>query len=199
MNPKTNKLLLFALHTLLFYSCKGQSTTPKEIYNPDFKWTITIPQNFDQVSKEDWAKIQNKGEEAIEKTYDAEVNNQTEIIFVFKSDGQNYFESNSQPFDTATDGNYIESVKNVGGVLYKTFKAQFPDAKLDTAYVVEKIDGFNFQVFKIKIHFANNVIFNAWMFSRVFGKREFSANIMYVDEAKGEVMLDAWRKSKFSK
>ncbi len=37
------------------------------------------------------------------------------------------------------------------------------------------------------------------MFSRLFNKKEFSVNIMYVDAKKGAQMLDAWRNSKFGK
>lgn len=34
---------------------------------------------------------------------------------------------------------------------------------------------------------------------RLFDKREFTVNIIYVDEKKGEQMREAWAKSKFDK
>jgi len=185
--------------TILIQSCNGQTTPKKEIYNKDFNWTITIPKNFENVSSEQWAKIQNKGADAIEKTYDEKVINQAKTIFVFKSDQMNYFESNYQPFDTATDGNYLESCKNVNDVLYETFKTQMPDIKIDTTRTTEKIDNLEFQTFKMKVEYPNKMVLNVLMFSRLFDKKEFCVNIMYVDKLKGDQMLDSWTKSKFTK
>ena len=174
-----NKLIYFIIcFTITLQSCNGQTTPKKEIYNQDFNWTITIPENFQNVSAEEWAKLQNKGAEAIEKTYEEEVINQSKTIFVFKSDQFNYFESNYQ---------------------YETFKAQMPNIKIDTTKTVEKIDDLEFQTFKMKIEYPNKMVFNVLMYSRLFDKKEFTVNIMYVDNKKGQLMLEAWKKSKFTK
>ena len=46
-----NKLKYFLLGlTITLQSCNGQTTPKKEIYNKDFNWTITIPENFEKVS-----------------------------------------------------------------------------------------------------------------------------------------------------
>ena len=94
------QLLLISIGLLMtLTSCKGQTQSKKkEIHNVDFNWTITIPENFDTVSAEQWAKMQNKGAEAIEKTYDEKVENNARTIFVFRNDQFNYFESNSRFF-----------------------------------------------------------------------------------------------------
>src|SRR5687768_4122751 len=89
-------------------SCAGQSTTQQKIYNEDFKWTISIPVGFDTVSAARWARLQGRGAEAIEKTYDAKVENNAKTIFIFQKDKFNYFESNYQPYDIARDGDYRE-------------------------------------------------------------------------------------------
>lgn len=195
---KKLKYFLFCL-ILTLQSCNGQSSPKKEIFNKDFNWTITIPENFENVSAEDWTKMQNKGADAIEKTFDGEVINQAKTIFVFKSDQLNYFESNYQPFDIATDGNYLESCKNVNDVLYETFKTQMPNVKIDSTKSVEKIDNLEFQAFKMKIEYPNKMVLNVIMYSRLFEKKEFTVNIMYVDNKKGEMMTEAWKNSKFSK
>ena len=59
----------------MFQSCLGQTSPKKEIYNKDFNWTISIPENFDTVTAEQWAKIQNKGADAIEKTFEEKIDN----------------------------------------------------------------------------------------------------------------------------
>ena len=74
-----------------------------------------------------------------------------------------------------------------------------PGIKVDTISAVEKIDNLEFQTFKMKIVYPNNMVFNVIMYSRLFGKREFSVNIMYVDDRKGQLMLEAWKNSKFSR
>ncbi len=195
-----NKLICFLIClTIVIQGCNGQSTPKKEIYNQDFNWTITIPENFQNVSVEEWAKMQNKGADAIEKTYDEKVINRAKTIFVFKSDQLNYFESNYQPFDISIDGDYLESCKNVNNILFETFKNQMPGIKIDSTTSVEKINNLEFQTFKMKIEYPNKMEFNVMMYSRLFDKKEFTVNIMYVDKKKGEQMLDSWKNSKFSK
>ncbi len=181
------------------YSGMAQNASGEEVFNKDFGWSITIPKGFVPVSSEQWAKMQDRGAAAVEDTYGEEVENNATIIFVFRANETNYFESNYQPFDPETDGDYLESVYTVDEMLYTTFKTQLPDAGLDSVHLVESIDGLEFQVFKLTIDYGGNVKLNLLMFSRLFGKKEFTVNIMYVDEAKGKQMLDSWRKSKFAR
>ncbi len=183
--------------TIFIQSCASQTSPRKEVYNKDFNWTITIPENFDPVSAEQWTKMQNKGTEAVEITYDEKVDNRAMTIFVFKNDQFNYFESNYQPFDIAIDGDYIESCKNVNEILYQTFLTQIPGVKIDTTTSIEIIDNLEFQTLKMNVTYPNNQTLNMLMFSRLFDKKEFSVNIMYMDKGKGELMLNSWRKSKF--
>jgi hypothetical protein len=74
-----------------------------------------------------------------------------------------------------------------------------PDIKIDSFSTVEKIDNLDFQTFNMKVEYPNKMVLNVIMFSRLFNKREFSINIMYVDKSKGQQMLDSWLKSKFKK
>lgn len=195
----TYKHFLIAGLIIFFQSCNGQKAPKQEIHNQDFNWTITIPENFETVSSAEWQKMQNKGADAIEKTYEGEVVNQAKTIFVFRSDQFNYFESNYQPFDPAVDGDFMETWRGVNGILYQTFQAQMPGTKIDTVTTVEKIDGLEFQTLTMKVEYANKMVFTLLMFSRLFDKREFTVNIMYVDKLNGERMLDSWRQSKFTR
>lgn len=190
--------IVLLLSSILPQSCKGQTKSPpKEVVNKDFNWRIQIPEGFESVSAEQWTKMQNKGADAIEKTYDAKVENKAKTIFVFKSDQFNYFESNYQPFDTTTDGDYLESFRNVNSMLYGTFEAQMPNAKLDSSSSQETINGKVFQTYKVTITFPNKMVMDFMMYSRLFASREFTVNIMTVDKDKQRVLLNAWRNSKF--
>lgn len=185
--------------TVFMQSCYGQISPKMKIYNEDFKWTITIPENFEKLSNEQWSKMQNKGAAAIEKTYDGKIINQTTILFVFKSGQTNYFESNYQPYDITTDGEYLENCNAVNEMLYETFKSQMPNIKIDTTKTVEKIDHLEFQNFKMKVEYPNKMILTILMYNRLFENKEFTVNIMYLDDKKGEQMINAWKASTFNK
>src|SRR5882724_2356565 len=176
-------VLIFTVALVVILAgCKAPS--PKRlIHNKEFDWTITIPANFDTLSPEQRARMQKKGTDAIEKTYDGKVENNAKTIFVFQNDQFNYFESNYQPFNTEKDGNYIEAFRSVNNVLYHTFEVQMPDAKLDSASSQETISGLTFQVFKISIGLPNKMTLEFLMYSRLFDKKEFTVNIMTLDKA----------------
>jgi hypothetical protein len=187
---------------LLLQGCTSQTkpeTKSSEFHNKDFDWTITIPEGFQAIPAEEWGKMQNKGAEAIEKTYDQKIENHAKTIFAFRSNELNYFESNYQPYDVATDGAYEETIKGVNDMLYGTFVAQMPAAKLDSTSSKEMINGKEFHVFKVAVTLPNNMIMNVSMYNRLFGKREFTVNIMAVDRKQEKALLDAWKNSKFGK
>jgi len=194
---RTIYLILLILSVLL-QSCHGQvKSPPKNITNKEFNWQIEIPQGFESVPPDQWKIMQNRGAEAIEKTYDTEVENNSKTIFVFKSDQFNYFESNYQSFDTTKHGNYLESFRTVNGILYGTFEAQMPNAKLDSTSSQEIIDGKLFQTFYVTILIPDKITIECILYSRLFGNREFTVNIMTVDKEKQRILLKAWRNSKF--
>lgn len=181
-------------------SCKGQPKSEKKtVYNKDFKWTISIPAGFDTVSAENWVKMQNRGAEAIEDTYGEKVENNSKTIFVFKKDQFNYFESNYQHFDPATDGDYADAFKEVNKVIYGTFEAQMKGAKLDSSSSKQTISGLEFYTFKVVITIPDKMVMCLQMFSRLFDKKEFTVNIMTVDKQKEKELLDSWLSSKFDK
>lgn len=186
--------------TLFLTNCSGQAKTDKKkIYNKDFKWTITIPAGFDTVSTEEWNRLQNRGTDAIEKTYGEEVENNSKPIFVLRNDKFNYFESNYQPFDTDVDGNYLDNFNEVNKMTYGTFEEQMKGTKLDSSSSTAVISGLTFHTFKVVIKFPNNMEMNWLMYSRLFGKREFTVNIATVDRQKEKELLDCWLNSTFDR
>ncbi|EJL74252.1 hypothetical protein [Chryseobacterium populi] len=187
----------FILFLLLFQNYSAQSSD-SDFYSKDFKWTIKIPEGFEKVNNEEWAKMQGKGEDALEKTSGQKVINQAKIIFVVKSSNFNYLEANYQPFDPSVDGNYEETNKAVNDVLYQTFKDNMPGSKIDTVSTKEKINNLLFYKYVTKITMPNNMVMELQMYSRLFDKKEFTINIMFMDPKKGEEMINAWKASKFN-
>src|SRR5688500_12937505 len=105
-NPK----FIFLAVVVTLSGCKGFGDVKSQtLHNKEFNWTITIPEGFEKVSAEDWAKLQNKGAQAIENTYGEKIENLSTIIFAFRNGQLNYLEANYQPYDKAVDGDYRSS------------------------------------------------------------------------------------------
>lgn len=180
-------------------SLYAQAESGKEYFFKPLKWKIVIPEGTKTVSNEEWNKLEEKGAAAIEKTYGEKIENTAKTIFVVKYDERNYLEANQQPYDSITDPDYPAYFRSVNEVLYTTFKEQIPTATIDTASTEELIDGLTFQKFRISISLPNNMVIRIFMFSRPFGNKEFTLNMMFVDEEKGMMMMSAWKKSSFGR
>ena len=189
------KYILIIISLLQFFNSNAQEL--KQFYSKEFNWRIDVPDGFNTVNSQELNKLQSNGLDAIEKTYDGKVENNTKTLFAFRSDKFNYFEANYQPFDTKTDGDYVKSFNEVNKIIYNTFKTQIPDVVIDSATTSEEINHLLFYVFKIKITFPNKIIMYGEMYSRLFENQEFSVNIMYIDEKKGTQMKETWKKSRF--
>lgn len=193
------KAFLLTLCALfIIVTCKAQDTlNNREFVSKEFNWKITIPEKFVTVPSEVWDEFQNKGTKAIESVYGGKVVNNAKIIFVFKSDGANCFEADSQPFDVKKDGDFSKSFKSVNEVLYTTFKAQIPNAKIDTASLLTEISNLTFNTFVLRLEISGAVVFNVYSFTRLFDGKKFCLYITYIDNKKGDQMLSAWKSSTF--
>lgn len=181
-----------------FQSCNSQTkSNPKTVIIEEFKWTVTIPENFNSIEESEWNKMEEKGEDAIEKTIGEDIINQAVTLFAYKNGQFNNFEANWQPFDVEIDGEYLETYSEVNKMLYKTFETQMPKAKLDSISSTQKISGLVFHRFDITVDFPNGMKMKSIGFSRLFDKKEFTMNITSVDEKIGKIMLDAFLNSKF--
>ncbi|MEJ8843228.1 hypothetical protein WG954_12635 [Lacibacter sp. H375] len=180
-------------------SLYAQAEPGKEYFFKPLKWKIVIPEGTKTVSNEEWNKLEEKGAAAIEKTYGEKIESQATTIFVVKYDDRNYLEANQQPYDSISDPDYPAYFRSVNEVLYTTFKEQIPNATIDTASTEELIDGLTFQKFRISISLPNNMVIRIYMYSRPFGNKELTINMMFVDEEKGMMMMSAWKKSSFKR
>lgn len=186
------KYFLYIIPLLSLLSCESKPTTKNEVYhNTQFNWTIHLPDGFEKETE--WSEMQEKGTKAIENTFDQEVENIGQTIFVFKKDETNYFESNFQPFHPEIDGDYITSCRQVNQI----FMAQMIDIPLDSNSTTLTIDGLEFQQFNVVMNFPNGMKLTTHMFSHLFEGEELAVNIMYSDEELGKKMMTAWKNSKF--
>ena len=182
----------------LIVGCQNRYTSqPENKTIEQFGWTITIPKNFRFLDDNEWGKIEKKGEAAIEKTFDAELINEAKTIFAYKNGQLNTLESNWQPFNMEIDGDYISSCYEVNAMVFQTMEAQIPNVKIDSSSSIQKIDGLDFHRFDMKIDLPNGIKMTTVGLNRLFGKKDLTINITYVDKKVGDVMLASVLKSKF--
>lgn len=198
-----NQIFMRLLISIVIISCLNSLSTaaqsPNVYYNKKFKWTITLPEGLDTVNTAEWKKMQNKGEEIIEETYGVDMDIKVKTLIVMRYDLFNYFESNYQPYDTTAFDSYDAGFNEVNELLYNTFKAQIPEATLDSASSTAVIDGLDFLQYKVVIRLNDTVELNWYMFSRLFGSNEFTVNIMTADRAKEQELMNAFFRSTFGK
>jgi hypothetical protein len=174
----------------------------KRVLQQGIQMGILIPAGFEAQTAAQYAAAHKEGAADVEKSLNGKVDDQSKQICSFKNEKFNYFEANQQPFDKKTDGDFLASCKVVNNILYDTFKKQFPDnAKIDTAQSVYTVDGLVFQYFKMQIYFGDDKTMSMTMllYNRLFGSREFAVAITYLDKAKGDLLLNAWKNSTFNK
>lgn len=197
--PNGMRTIYVVVFIVLFLVCCTNKVETAEIkmYDKHFNWSVTIPENFEAIDAAELSKMQQKGTQAIEKTYDELITDNTTPIFNFKNGKFNIFEAKRQTYEEIE--NYTETNKEIGNMIYATFKAQMPDAKIDTIFGFEQIDNLEFHVFKLEIIYPNKMKLKGVMYSRLFGNEELAVNITYIDSTLGNAMLNAWKNSKFGK
>ncbi|WP_010134010.1 hypothetical protein [Ochrovirga pacifica] len=180
---------------LLLTSCSKEKV--RVIENEDFKWTVTIPKNFRELSDSEWDKVENKGMDAFENVYGEEVENRATTLFAYKSGQFQTFESNFQIHDLEEDGNYYESNREVNKMTFETLKETMPNAILDSVSSKEMIDGLEFDRFQMNIDFQNGIEMTTVGYSRLFNDKDFTINIVYTKENVGKELIENILTSKF--
>lgn len=193
----------FILTVLLFTSISLFSQVRGEKYFvEEINWTIDIPKGFEKVSLDDWAKTQQKGIDAVEKTYNAEgelehVLEGVKTLFVVRNGKGNSIELNIQNYDGDPGVDYAELHKEVGNIMYETMKSQLNGVTIDNKYGREDIGGKEFYKQTMLINLPNGMKLNMLSYKRLFGKKDCTINIIYIDEVIGQDIIDAIQKSTF--
>jgi len=192
-------LVAFFLIAFLFPSALFAQTEDNQnsFFSPEFNWYIEIPPGFEEIEPALW-DLQ-KGIQDSLGTDSLALANAPHTILAFKSGDYNYFESNWQPYQMEVRGDYSDHCKSVANQLYRTFAEQIPDAKIDTASSIQIIGTLEFRKFVLKMTLPNGITLSSHMYSRLFDEKEFSANLFYVNDEQGSLLMEAWLYSRFEK
>ena len=193
----TTKFIFVTTILLSFLGLTAQEEATNVYYDTTFNWSIIIPDGFFSVTPEEWAVMQNRGKEAFEESLDGEIIEPATTILVVKKNQFNYIEANYMVNDPE-DGTPEETVHLVGDLMYLTLQDQMPGLPIDSSYSNVLISGLDFTLFTININFEEQqLMLRIEMYSHVFEDKDFTLNIMYMDEEQGLLMKDAWFASKF--
>jgi hypothetical protein len=175
-------------------SVKGETYESKEI-----GWSIEIPKDWKIISKDKVEAHDEKGKNAIEKSTGLEIDTKAlKHLISFQKDQFNMFTSTSEPFKEEFPGEYQQNSKALNEILYNTFVDQ--GIKTDSASGKETIQGLEFNTFYTTIYAPNGkVILNQILYSRLINGYDFGVTINYNNEQDKKTMIDALKKSKFTK
>lgn len=195
------RFLIFAAIALIIFGCNDQpkeQTATRELSFPEVGWKITVPSDFTVMDSAQIQELNNKGINAIEKTYDTAINtNATRTLLSINKGEFNMLQSTVTQFDEATDGNWSEANTSLKTVVIETMKSQTPLAKLDTTSTTEKIGDLDFEKFNLTVTYPNNMILHMLMYSRLQKGFDFGITITYVDEKVGDRLKAIFASSKF--
>ncbi|NER15907.1 hypothetical protein [Spongiivirga citrea] len=195
--------------TIILSSCRqidpnkqvDEGTVEKNSYSSkEIGWSITIPNNWNVISKEQTDKYQEKGLDAMGELVEGEIDvSGLRNLIGFEKDRFNIFQSTSEPFQLEYDGEWQENNAGIKELIYNAYRQQGIKAD-STATTVEKIDGLDFLSYTFTIYAPNgDVILNQIVYSRLINGFDFGVNINYNNDSDKKEMMDAWLGSKFKR
>lgn len=199
-----SKILIPITIGCIFASCSS-SNPPEEILKPtiynskEIGWTIEIPAGYKLISK---AKIEvndQKGKEAIGEVYDGEVTaDSLQHLASFQKNQLNIFDSTIERYEEKELGEYEKNNQELKKLIFDTYSKQ--KIKADTSSGKETIQGHVFHAFYIKVYGPNGTpLMSQIMYATLINGYDFGVNINYNNEIDKNLLINAFKKSKFDK
>lgn len=191
------KLISSLLLICLIASCSNPEVKNRQIFIEEFNWRITVPEEFEYMSKKEIQASRNKGLDLFEEQIGEDIVDEVQVLFWIKNGELNGLEANFQPFNIDEDGDYKESNDYINGLTVEALTSKFPQIKVDSLSSFEKIDNLNFQKFYAKFTYPNGMILHAHSYSYLFENKDFTVSITYTNEEIGKKLIQSFLKSKF--
>lgn len=198
--------LIIASTIVVFNSCSqvdpnkqvDEGAVEKDTYtHEELGWTINLPESWEVVTREELQDKIKQGEEAIEDTYDEDIDvSGVKSLISFKKDQFNIFTSTSQPFEEEYPDHWKETNSEIKVLLYNTYVSK--GIKVDTSSNEITVDGQNFQVFSSALYTPEGkLILNQDMYSCLRNGIDFAVTLNYNNPIDKEIMQKAWKGSTF--
>jgi hypothetical protein len=181
-----------------FLSCKAQDST-KQLYFPQVNWTLSFPDNSKLFS---WQQIDSFQSATANKIRSRDyIFTAQEVLFLFKSDGNNFFGSTITPFDSLNFKTWQSSYSYAKQTALDLIQSMKSIVTLkDTTTSTEIINGVLFQKFFMRTEHPKikTIRDSYWYYTENKGV-ELSINISFTDSIIGNKYLSVLRTSKFGK
>ncbi|WP_152556950.1 hypothetical protein [Flavobacterium sp. 83] len=191
---KKTYILIIIIFTLFVQNSYCQTN---ELYNEMFKWKISIPTIFENVNIVESEQFKDSGKKMFENSTGQKIVNKSIKIYSLKNEKYNRFIANYQPTDSKK--NYSETFKSVYELMNDALKKQMPTAEIEFSISSEMIDKIKFETCNMKITYPNKMIVNLISYSTIIKDKILNVQITYENEEKGQLLLNAFKKSKFDK
>ena len=196
-------LYLLTLLVVVFTACN--SNTPKEektslatYTSKEVGWTIEIPEGYKQLSKTRMEANQKKWKQALGNADTTQTTNKLLQLINFQKNQFNSLAATAQVFDVAKDGNYLANNQLVKKMIYDAYVNQ--KIKVDTSSATEVIAGQKFHTFNVTLFGpSGEVLMNQMMYNQLMNGYDFGVSIIYNSETDKEILINAFKNSKFIK
>lgn len=190
---------LFSIIIIFFVpSLKAQDSITK-YYFKKIGWTIELPGTFKLLDSVQNAASFKRGEKAMEKTLEMDIDVSETKTLISAKKKMNYFNATLTPFNPLKDGSYAEANKLVKEVVFNTMKNSSPKAKIDSVSSKITIDGLNFEKFSVTIELTPAFTMTMIILSKLYNGFDFGITYVYNDAKTREEIEQMLRNSKFSK
>lgn len=171
----------------------------QEYFSKEIGWTIEIPQGWTVNDLEKTKESADRGMKAIQESTNTEIDySELKNLITFQKNQSNLFQSSSEPFKPEYEGEWEEHLQYVKALAYETYENR--GIKADSSETtIEKINGLDFHTFSYTIYGPKDeVILKQILYSRLINGFDFGVNINYNNENDRDVMLKAFKNSKFT-
>lgn len=189
-------------------SCKSKTKAPAKhvdegkitdnvYYSEEIGWTITIPENWDIIAKDQLEASDEIGKKLIEEGSNVTIDDgQLKHLISFQKDELNIFAATSEPFEEDYEGEFAENNKLINLLIYNTFTNQ--GIKVDSSSSFTKIGNQEFYHFTNKIYDPEgNLFLTQSLYSNLINGYDFAINLAYSNSVDSAVMLSALENSTF--
>jgi len=197
-------LYLLTFLGIFFAAC--DSSTPKEekakletYTSKEVGWTIEIPEGYKKLSKTRLEANEKKWKQALANANEDETTSSKSLLLVnFQKNQFNSLLATAQVFDLTQDGDYLVNRQLVKKMIYDTYTNQ--KIKVDTLSAIQVTAGQKFQTFNITLFGPNGeVLLNQITYNKLINGYDFGISINYNTETDKEILINAFKNSKFVK
>lgn len=197
-------IFLFILIGLISCSSKEEQKTIKlsKYESPELGWIFEFPENWKVLSNNEISKIENKGQDLIEKTIGEDVPLTRKNLLWLKKDDFNTFTSVMEPYDAKKDGPYSEITSSLKQVLIDTYKNQ--GIVFDFKEGKEKIGGKEFSYVEFDLYsiksgkkekLMNQIVYDGLITENL----SLTMSVNFNNDANKDEIMKIIKTSKFSK